>query len=80
MTNSPDSITPPDFISHSMSRAQLQYIFDNLLPDLRGKVVLVVGSRLGAVLWGVMCYPELFIQNLCNLNAFFPGVCLLASS
>ncbi|XP_041981207.1 uncharacterized protein LOC121734675 isoform X2 [Aricia agestis] len=39
--------------SHSMSRKALQYIFKVLLPaDLKGKQLLDVGSRLGAVLYG----------------------------
>lgn len=37
-----------------MSRPTLQYIFNVLLPaDLEGKRLLDVGSRLGAVLYGV---------------------------
>ena len=43
----------PDFISHSVSREQLKFIFTDLLPDLSGKLVLDVGSRLGPVLYGV---------------------------
>ncbi|XP_045773570.1 uncharacterized protein LOC123872984 [Maniola jurtina] len=40
------------FISHSMSRQALQYIFKVLLPrDLERKQILDVGSRLGAVLY-----------------------------
>ncbi|CAB3244312.1 unnamed protein product [Arctia plantaginis] len=41
------------YISHSMSREQLQYIFKVLLPsDLEEKQIMDVGSRLGAVLYG----------------------------
>ncbi|XP_049874921.1 uncharacterized protein LOC126373015 [Pectinophora gossypiella] len=41
------------YISHSMSRQALQYIFKVLLPsDLEDKQILDVGSRLGAVLYG----------------------------
>lgn len=43
----------PDFISHSVSREQLKFIFTDLLPDLSGKLVLDVGSRLGPILYGV---------------------------
>jgi len=32
---------------------QLKYIFRYLLPNLDGKVLLDIGSRLGAVLYGV---------------------------
>lgn len=40
-------------ISHSLSVAQLQFIFQQLLPqDLSDTTVLDVGSRLGAVLFG----------------------------
>ena len=42
-----------DFISHSMSREQLKFIFCDLLPDLSGKTVLDIGSRLGPVLYAV---------------------------
>ncbi|CAG4996460.1 unnamed protein product [Parnassius apollo] len=41
------------FISHSLSRQNLLYIFKLLLPkDLEGKQLLDVGSRTGAVLYG----------------------------
>ena len=42
-----------DFISHSMSREQLKFIFCDLLPDLSGKNVLDIGSRMGPVLYAV---------------------------
>ena len=42
-----------DFISHSMSREQLKFIFCDLLPDLSGKTVLDIGSRMGPVLYAV---------------------------
>ena len=41
------------FITHSASVEQIKYIFQHLLPDLRNKTVLDVGSRTGAVLYGV---------------------------
>jgi uncharacterized membrane protein len=41
------------FISHSMSSTQLKYIFQHALPDLSGKTVVDVGSRLGCVLYAV---------------------------
>ena len=45
-----------DFISHSMSREQLKFIFCDLLPDLSGKTVLDIGSRMGPVLYAVRAY------------------------
>lgn len=44
-----------EFISHSFSIPELQFLFQNVLPDLTGKLVIDVGSRLGAVLYGVNC-------------------------
>ncbi|KAM8914108.1 uncharacterized protein AB9W97_007888 isoform 1-T2 [Spinachia spinachia] len=43
---------PLDFISHSFSILELRFLFENVLPDLRGQLVVDVGSRLGAVLYG----------------------------
>ncbi|XP_042338063.1 uncharacterized protein zgc:109986 isoform X2 [Plectropomus leopardus] len=43
---------PLDFISHSFSISELQFLFENVLPDLSGRMVVDVGSRLGAVLYG----------------------------
>jgi len=43
---------PYNFISHSATSAQLKYIFSaTVLGDLEGKVLVDVGSRLGAVLY-----------------------------
>lgn len=36
-----------------MSRDALFYIFNDRLPTIEGKTVLDIGSRLGAVLYGV---------------------------
>ncbi|MEQ2303092.1 hypothetical protein AMECASPLE_013206 [Ameca splendens] len=44
---------PLDFISHSFSVSELQFLFQNVLPDISGLTVVDVGSRLGAVLYGV---------------------------
>lgn len=41
-----------DFVSHSFSMAELRFLFLNVLPDLSGRVLVDVGSRLGAVLFG----------------------------
>nr|XP_026493999.1 uncharacterized protein LOC113399147 [Vanessa tameamea] len=47
------------FISHSMSRQALQYIFNVLLPnDLESKELMDVGSRLGAVLYGAYYFSN----------------------
>ncbi|XP_018974008.1 uncharacterized protein LOC109105118 [Cyprinus carpio] len=47
---------PLEFISHSFSIPELQFLFHNVLPDLTGKLVVDVGSRLGAVLFGGYLY------------------------
>ena len=40
-------------MTHSCSREDLEFIFHALLPDLSGgKVILDIGSRIGAVLFG----------------------------
>ena len=36
-----------------MSREQLKFIFCDLLPDLSGKTILDIGSRMGPVLYAV---------------------------
>merc|ERR1712013_306463 len=46
------------YITHSCSKERLQYIFEELLPDLKGKTVVDVGSRLGAVLYGAYYFSE----------------------
>ncbi|KAM6916845.1 uncharacterized protein PEZ65_012771 [Lycodopsis pacificus] len=43
---------PLDFISHSFSISELRFLFENVLPDLNGRLLVDVGSRLGAVLYG----------------------------
>ncbi|XP_026196323.1 class I SAM-dependent methyltransferase [Anabas testudineus] len=49
---------PLDFISHSFSVSELQFLFQNVLPDLSGRVLVDVGSRLGAVLYGGHVYSS----------------------
>uniref|UniRef100_A0A2I4AJ46 Uncharacterized protein zgc:109986 n=1 Tax=Austrofundulus limnaeus TaxID=52670 RepID=A0A2I4AJ46_AUSLI len=49
---------PLEFISHSFSATELQFVFQNLLPDLRDRTVVDVGSRLGAVLYGGYVYSS----------------------
>lgn len=46
---------PLGFISHSFSLTELKFIYHHVLPDLSGKVLVDVGSRLGTVLYGVKC-------------------------
>lgn len=53
-------ITFTVYISHSLSRDSLYYIFNNCLPTLENKVVLDIGSRLGAVLYGVSVIKYIF--------------------
>nr|XP_013795954.1 PREDICTED: uncharacterized protein LOC106482838 isoform X3 [Apteryx mantelli mantelli] len=43
-----------EFISHSFSLMELKFLYQHVLPDLTGKVVVDVGSRLGAVLFAVV--------------------------
>ncbi|XP_072221918.1 uncharacterized protein [Leuresthes tenuis] len=49
---------PLDFISHSFSAPELQFLFQNVLPDLSGRTLVDVGSRLGAVLYGGYVYSS----------------------
>uniref|UniRef100_A0A8C5S7V5 Uncharacterized protein n=1 Tax=Laticauda laticaudata TaxID=8630 RepID=A0A8C5S7V5_LATLA len=50
---------PLEFISHSFSLVELKFLYQEVLPDLTGKVLVDVGSRLGAVLFGVKTTPEI---------------------
>ncbi|XP_067012005.1 uncharacterized protein [Anabrus simplex] len=49
---------PLTFISHSASRERIAFIFNSLLPPIEGKIVLDVGSRLGAILYGAFLYSK----------------------
>ncbi|XP_030574729.1 uncharacterized protein LOC115772555 [Archocentrus centrarchus] len=49
---------PLDFISHSFSVTELQFLFQYVLPDLSGRTLVDVGSRLGAVLYGGYVYSS----------------------
>ncbi|KAJ9589650.1 hypothetical protein L9F63_017139 [Diploptera punctata] len=51
-------IQPLTFISHSASIERLKFIFKCMLPPLDGKVVLDIGSRLGAVLYGAYVFSS----------------------
>jgi precorrin-6B methylase 2 len=46
----------PAYISHSASKENLGRIFKELLPPLDGKILLDIGSRLGAVLYGAYVF------------------------
>ncbi|XP_071070091.1 uncharacterized protein [Dasypus novemcinctus] len=58
---------PLGFISHSFSLMELKFIYHHVLPDLSGKVLVDVGSRLGTVLYGVfhadICTQGSLLQN-----------------
>uniref|UniRef100_A0A8D0DN68 Methyltransferase type 11 domain-containing protein n=1 Tax=Salvator merianae TaxID=96440 RepID=A0A8D0DN68_SALMN len=49
---------PLEFISHSFSLVELKFLYQHVLPDLTGKVLVDVGSRLGAVLFGGYFYSS----------------------
>uniref|UniRef100_A0A915PGS9 Methyltransferase type 11 domain-containing protein n=1 Tax=Setaria digitata TaxID=48799 RepID=A0A915PGS9_9BILA len=54
-------IMPLTFISHSLSIAQLRYAFTVLVPlseDMKGTLIVDVGSRLGAVLYAAYSYSN----------------------
>ncbi|GFT23950.1 uncharacterized protein NPIL_432991 [Nephila pilipes] len=69
------NVGPITFISHSASVQRIEFIFQYMLPDLSGKVLLDVGSRLGAILYGAYyCSAASKIigieinQDLCSLQ------------
>ncbi|XP_075810629.1 uncharacterized protein LOC142838845 [Microtus pennsylvanicus] len=49
---------PLGFISHSFSLAELKFLYHHVLPDLSGKVLVDIGSRLGPVLYGGYLYSS----------------------
>lgn len=52
-------VAPLTFISHSASKERIGFIFQSLLPYLdEEKILLDVGSRLGAVLYGAYVYTD----------------------
>ncbi|ESO85583.1 hypothetical protein LOTGIDRAFT_107662 [Lottia gigantea] len=53
-------VKPLDFITNSMSVKQIKYIFEYVLPDLRNKTILDVGSRTGALLYGAFLYSSCY--------------------
>lgn len=52
------NVRPLTFITHSASVKEIKYIFQHLLGDLRGKSVVDVGSRTGAILYGAYLMSE----------------------
>lgn len=52
------NVEPVNYVSHSFAASELEFIFAVLLPDLTGKSVLDVGSRLGAVLFGAFYFSS----------------------
>ncbi|XP_070571044.1 uncharacterized protein [Ptychodera flava] len=66
---------PLSFISHSCSIVQLKFIFQHVLPDIKYKTVIDIGSRLGAVLYGTYYYSDAaniigieFNEEFCRLQ------------
>ncbi|KAL5009307.1 hypothetical protein ScPMuIL_014888 [Solemya velum] len=51
-------VRPLNFITHSASITEIKFIFQYLLPELGGKVVLDVGSRTGAILYGAYLFTN----------------------
>ncbi|XP_006891638.1 PREDICTED: uncharacterized protein LOC102856204 [Elephantulus edwardii] len=49
---------PLRFISHSFSLVELKFIYNHVLPDLSGKILVDIGSRLGTVLYGGYLYSS----------------------
>ncbi|KAF9093121.1 hypothetical protein BGX23_003634 [Mortierella sp. AD031] len=66
---------PLNFISHSASVVQLQFLFQVLLKDkIKNKVVLDVGSRLGAVLYAGYLFTEAKTLIGVEMNDYFCGL------
>ncbi|XP_075048771.1 uncharacterized protein LOC142108797 [Mixophyes fleayi] len=64
-----------DFLSHSFSIVELKFLFQYVLPDLSEKILVDVGSRLGAVLYAGYVYSSArklkgveINAELCNLQ------------
>ncbi|KAM3919898.1 uncharacterized protein RB166_014376 [Leptodactylus fuscus] len=62
---------PLDFLSHSFSILELKFLFHHALPDLSGKNLLDVGSRLGAVLYAGYVYSSASKLEGVEINAEF---------
>ncbi|XP_076406764.1 uncharacterized protein LOC102926838 isoform X2 [Peromyscus maniculatus bairdii] len=57
---------PLGFISHSFSLMELKFIYLHVLPDLSGKLLVDIGSRLGTVLYGGYLYSS--AAQLCGVE------------
>lgn len=63
------------YISHSASRERLAYVFRALLPPIPEDTMLLdIGSRLGAVLYGVRVKRILFKGKLLTIFAFIEDI------
>ncbi|XP_013379067.1 uncharacterized protein LOC106150679 [Lingula anatina] len=62
---------PLTFVSHSMSKTQVKFVFQYALPDLAEKMVLDVGSRLGAVLYGAYYFSSAKVIKGVEINDYF---------
>lgn len=62
---------PLGFISHSFSLMELKFIYHHVLPDLSGKVLVDIGSRLGTVLYGGYLYSSALQLYGVELNGDF---------
>ncbi|XP_042533794.1 uncharacterized protein LOC122106505 isoform X1 [Dipodomys spectabilis] len=62
---------PLGFLSHSFSIVELKFIYHHVLPDLSGKVLVDVGSRLGTVLYGGYLYSSAIQLYGVELNGDF---------
>ncbi|XP_029454811.1 uncharacterized protein LOC115090178 isoform X4 [Rhinatrema bivittatum] len=64
-------IAPLEFLSHSFSRVELKFLYQHVLPDLTGKILIDTGSRLGAVLFGGYLYSSAAQLQGVEINAEF---------
>ncbi|XP_078006439.1 uncharacterized protein LOC110211803 isoform X3 [Phascolarctos cinereus] len=62
---------PLGFISHSFSALELKFIYQHVLPDLSGKVLIDVGSRLGPVLFVGYLYSSALQLHGVEMNQDF---------
>ncbi|CAB3398268.1 unnamed protein product [Caenorhabditis bovis] len=51
-------LEPLNFISHSFAKKQIQFVFEKLLPEEGADLILDVGSRLGAVVYGASIFTD----------------------
>ncbi|KNC76154.1 hypothetical protein SARC_11333 [Sphaeroforma arctica JP610] len=63
-----------NFISHSASLSQLQFLYNHALGDLTGKSVLDVGSRTGAVLYAGYLFSSAKELIGVEMNSYFADI------